>query len=409
MLASAPEMVNAPPIPSERGLLWAGGLLALGLRMALIAAGHGQPPQRWEYSALAASLLAGRGLAHEHLFGVTYRAYYSGLGYLGLSAGCEWLAPGQAWPVQAVQALSSVAAGALAFALARRVAPARMAGLAACATWFHPGLVHYDVAQLHPLSLDAACGLLAAWTTLRAAESARLSRVVWAGAALGLAILQRGSLLPLLVLWPLAVRRRPVALAALAALVPLGAWATRNLCVLGQPLLTSTSGEHFWIGNAPGSTGGALFAGGKPVIDELPPDLAARLAATGELGQSRAFWQAGLAEAAGHPTGFATGMLAKAARFWSLAPQTGARYPPGWSLAYLAFGSALLALAVLGARRLWRGGNPGARALVALLVASLLAVSAVHAVFYFELRHRFALDPLLAVLAAGLARRRAQV
>lgn len=405
MLASGPHVVNASSSLRPRWLLLAGSLLALAARAALVLAGHGQPPLRWEYDALVASLLAGRGLVYEHLFGVPYQAYYSGLAYLGLLAGCERLAPGAAWPIQALQALASVGAGLAVYCLARRVAGPPTALAAALVTWFHPGLLHYDVAQVHPLSLDTACGLLALLASLRAADLPTAGRVTAAGTALGVAILQRGSLLPLLLLWPLAARRhrRALALVALVALVPVAGWCLRNASVMGRPVLTSTSGEHFWIGNAPGSSGGALLASGQPVIETAPPALAVELAAGDELGQQRAFWRAGLAEVQAHPARFALGLLAKAARFWSLAPQSGLRYPAAWSVGYLLLASVLLACAALGAWRVARDGDDGARLLLGLSLATLGAVTLAHALLYFELRHRFALDPLLAVLAAGLA------
>lgn len=405
MLASGPHVVNAGSSLRHRLALLAGVVLALAARAALVLVGHGQPPLRWEYDALVASLLAGRGLVHEHLFGVPYHAYYSGVAYLGLLAGCERVAPGAAWPIQAVQALASVGAGLAVYLLARRVAGPPAALAAAAATWFHPGLVHYDVAQVHPLSLDTACGLLALLAALRAADRPTAGRVTAGGALLGLAVLQRGSLLPLLLLWPLAGRRhrRTLALVALAALVPLSAWCLRSAALVGRPVLTSTTGEHFWIGNAPGSTGGALLPSGQPVIETAPPALAAQLEAGDELAQQRALWRAGLAEAGARPARFAWGLLAKAARFWSLAPQSGLRYPARWRVAYLLLASALLACAALGARRLARRADEDARLLLGLALATLAAVTLAHALLYFELRHRFALDPLLAVLAAGLA------
>lgn len=405
MLASGRNVVNASAPRRLRLILTAGALLALAARGALVLAGHGQPPLRWEYDALVASLLEGRGLVYEHLLGTPYHAYYSGLAYLGLLAGCERLAPGAAWPIQAVQALASVTAGLVAYSLARRLATPPAALAAAGLTWFHPGLLHYDVAQVHPLSLDTACGLLALLAALRATDRPSAARLATAGGALGLAVLQRGSLLPLLLLWPVAAgrHRRTLVIVACAALVPLGGWCLRNAAILGRPVLASTSGEHFWIGNAPGSTGGALLPSGRAVIERLPPALAAELETGDELEQQGAFWRAGLAGVRAHPARFAWGLLAKAARFWSLAPQSGRRYPAAWRLSYLLLASALLGCAAVGAWRVARRGDEQARLLLGLTLLMLAAVTLAHALLYFELRHRFALDPLLAVLAAGLA------
>jgi len=407
MLASGPNVVNAGPARDLGRPLLVLGLLALATRAGLVLAGHGQPPLRWEYDTLVANLLAGRGLLYEHLFGVPYQAYYSGLAYLGLLAACEQLAPQAAWPVQTLQSLASLGTGLAVFLLARRWASPQAALLATLATWFHPALVHYDVAQVHPLSLDTACGLFALLATLRAAERTSPGRIAAAGGLLGLAALQRGSLLPVLLIWPVLAgqrQRRALAAVVLASLVPLAGWSTRNLLLLGQPLLVSTAGEHFWIGNAAGSAGGALLPSGQPVIETLPPRLRAQLSAADELGQGRAFWRAGLEEATARPARFAWGALVKAGRFWSLAPQSGARYPPAWRLGYLLFGTLLTVLAALGAARLGRHADEDARLLLRLALGLVLAVTLTHALTYFELRHRFALDPLLALLAVGLSR-----
>jgi 4-amino-4-deoxy-L-arabinose transferase-like glycosyltransferase len=385
---------------------WLMGLLATGLvaRLVLVAAGLGQPPARWEYDALAESLLGGRGYVYEHLGGVPYRAYYSGLPYVAALAACRF-ATDSDLPVQLLQALLALAGACCAWDLAGSLAGRKAAFAAAAATLLHPGLMYYDVARVHPLGLDTALGL-ASLCALRRALASEAPGPSWlAGAALGLAVLQRGALLPFALLAPLLlVRHRPrsAGLVWAGAALALAPWLLRNALVLGTPELSTTTAEHFWIGNAPGSTGGSLAPDGNALLSQLPGDRLAALGQTDELGQARLFRELISERAAREPLAVARGVAWKLLHFFSVAPHTGLRYPRAWTFVHLACYAPLLALAVLGAWR--RRAEP----LVVWIVLLALSVALVHALAYFELRHRLALEPLLAVLASArfdLARR----
>ena len=72
----------------------------------------------------------------------------------------------------------------------------------------------------------------------------------------------------------------------------------------------------------------------------------------------------------------------------------------------------MIAFAVPGAIRLYRDGARGGmgRAGLLLLGAVFVSISVVHSVFYVELRHRWAIEPLILVLsAAGLLAVRARL
>lgn len=384
---------------------WLMGLLAAGLalRLSLIAAGFGQPAARWEYDALAENLLAGRGYVYEHLAAVPYRAYYSGLPYVASLGACRWLTDSDL-PVQLLQALLALLSACCAWDVAFALAGRRAAFAAAALTIFHPGLVYYDVAQVHPLGLDTALGLASLLALRRALVSGAPARSWVAGVLLGLAVLQRGALLPFAVLAPLLLRHRPRAarLVWAGAALVLAPWVLRNALVFGTPGLSTTTAEHFWIGNAPGSTGGSLAPDGSAVLSQLPPETLQALARSDELGQARLFRALVKERTAREPLTVARGVALKFLRFWTVAPHTGLLYPRAWTFVHLACYAPLLALGLLSAWRLRR--DP----LVRLIVLMSLGVALVHALVYFELRHRLALEPLLAVLASArfdLARR----
>ena len=382
-------------------------LLALSLRIAIVSA-VASPPERFEYATIVESWIGGDGLDYPHL-GTIYGAYYSGVPYLTTCAALTLAFPPGAAAIQVIQALFSVLNGAAILWIGRQAGGRGIGLTAAIMTALHPALAYYDVRKLHPLGLDAlltslvVAGLL--WVEGGPQER---RRTAVAGCLLGLGILQRGSLLVLL---PLACiwlwRRTSGAIAATyaaAALATVCPWLLRNYVEVGAPVLVSTTGEHFWIGNAPGSAGSNLLPSGKPVLTLMPRGLEAELSELDEVGQSRAFWRAGWTAAANDPSGFGAGLARKMVLFWSFGPQSGAWYPPIFRDSYLFYYAWVLALAAIGAWRL-KGTQQGAR-ILGVLALTFAAVSVTHSVFYAEMRHRWALEPLMLVLAAIAVSRR---
>lgn len=387
--------------PTRRALL---AIAAAGVAARLLAAALSPPPQAWEYDALARSVLRGEGLVYVH-HGAPYRSYYAGVPYVAWTAGLYAAFPDGLRAVQVAQCLLSAVSVAATFAVGRRVVGPRAALLGALLVAAHPGLAYYDVRNAHPLGFDTAAGLLALLALMRTLESPGVARAAAAGLALGVAALQRGSLLPFaLVALAVLLRRagRVPALAAAAAVtLVVGAWVARNLAVHGRPLLLTTTGEHLWIGNTAGSVGASLLPSGVPVLATVPDELARRLAHADELGRDRLFREALGAEVAADPGAAVRRLALKAVRFWTWSPATGVTYPR-WAFAtYATYYVAAVALAGVGVAAGLRGGRPASL----LLAAFVGSVFAVHTAVYLELRHRWAIEPVLLLLSgAGLDR-----
>jgi hypothetical protein len=390
-----------------RSRFWLAPLLAAGVRIALIAAGPA--PEVWEYDAIARSVLAGDGYVYPH-FGQPQRAYYSGVPYVLLTAGTYHLWPERPKAMLVVQAMLAMVTAALVVGLASCLGNPLAGLVAGVLTALHPALVYYDVRKLHPLGLDAL--LSVAPILVLVARPTRWTAAL-AGVLIGLGVLQRGSLLPLALFalaWlgsrPGTRRERLVrALAFIGAVaIVVAPWLYRNQRVFGRPRLVTGNGYRFFIGNVPPSQGSALLPSGQAVIDVADPDLRRALPAQDELGQDRLFWQRGSAFVHAHPATFVGQVARKLVYFWTLTPATGALYPRLYRNLYLAFYGCVLLAAIVGAATLARTGQ---RRSLLLIAALFLSVSAVHAVFYVELRHRWALEPLLLVLAAvGVSARR---
>lgn len=420
--------------------------------IVLSSYGSAHAPQRW-WRALSFPTLLGLGLRCSLLFlsvspswdGVIYvraaeqlahgegytlrifaahnpslpTAYYP-VGFPAILALLRLLGGGLASD-RALQVLASTAIIPVAALLARR-AYGRAAGRAAAwltALW--PGGILFSATWLaEPLF---ALGLgLALLPLAYARRRARLRALVCSSLVLGALAYVRPSALPIaLVLgitlgfaWrptaALAARARYAftlgALALALALVPLAPWIVRNQLRLGAPVLVSTNGGvNLLIG--------ALGDGSYSEIDANHP---CRRTPMSEAARDRCYAASARAQIAREPvTWLGRGLLKLAHTFGhdSAAAQSfsaGYRGPESlreaaqiWALglsrvAWLG----LLAAALAGAHRVWRRAPPSARA---LLLAPVLALAGLHAVYLGGDRYRAAVAPmLLALSGVGMVR-----
>lgn len=382
-------------------------LIALGVatRLALVAAGR--PPAPSEYDELARGLLAGHGYVYEHL-GTPYRSFYSGVPYILLTAATYRLFPAHPSAMLLVHALCAAGLALVIFVIARRVTGERSALLAAALVLFHPALVYYDTHKLHPLGFNALTIGGAVWLLLRLRVETRMSLAIAAGAAVGLSILQRGStglFFACSLIWIARhIVRRPGGQSAAAVyvagvLLVVLPWIARNYAIHGILMLESTTPQQFWKGNAAHSEGSAYLPSGRTVFDEAPQRLVNEWETRDETGQYRLFRDESVAEVRRNPGRVAGLVLRKFVYFWTYAPQSGVLYPARYFDVYIVYYFAMLALSVVGFATLWR--QPARRPDLALILILLASVAVVHSVFFIEMRHRWAIEPFVLLLAAA--------
>jgi hypothetical protein len=160
--------------------------------------------------------------------------------------------------------------------------------------------------------------------------------------------------------------------------------------------------EYLFVGNVPPSRGSYHLPSGEVVLEVAAPPLREALRQADERGQARLFAQAARELVFEHPWRFAAGVARKLLYFWTWAPQTGVLYPRHYLPLYLAAYAALVAGAGVGVVRGWRASADSRQVVLSIAVVSVV-VSGLHALLYFELRHRWALEPLLVVLASTCA------
>ena len=393
-------------------------LLALVPRLLLIAlrVSHGTGPEAFEFEDVVHNLLAGHGYMHLH-HDTPYRSFHTAFPYVFLTALVYRLSGFSHPAMLVVQSLAGGILAVVACALGRRVGGGRAGWIAGVLVALHPGLVYYDTHKLHPLSIDAlalASAVLAlSWWLTRPS----LRRAALAGLLASVAFLERASFAPvmaasLIVLWsrvkePPAVFKQAVVFLLCGSLL-VGPWLLRNVRLHGRLILMTTSGEHLWRGNNPNATGSSLTPEGDPILERADPAFRAALLRRDELGQMDLFLSEARRYIAQHPWRFVQNVSTRCLTFAWFGPMSGWRYPRSYLRAYQAYYVLVLALAGVGLGSLWRRWarlDGGSRITTALLVGTWLSVGLAQSLFYVEIRHRWAVESLMLVLAAfGLMR-----
>ena len=300
------------------------------------------------------------------------------------------------WAQLLVSALTPV----LAYRLALNLRLSRAAALAAgAAVALDPMLVYFSARMMsESVFVALVAAFLLAW--VYAWRSGRARDAALAGALGGAAALVRGVILPfggvlaLVALW----RRREqpgwaklVVVCGLCWAAVIAPWTARNWLAYHRFVPISVQGGwNFYEGLTVDPDPGRHARAEAMAAEAQAQGLADPFTVDAYFGAKAKAW------IHDNPGAFLRLCAAKAARFWRLAPEPPHALPV--RLAAGAFALALFALAVLGLRAVLDA--PGAW----FLLAWIVQLNLLHAVFASNLRYRLPLAPVLAVLAgAGLA------
>ena len=369
-------------------------------------------PEIFEYDDLARSVLAGTGFVYHHL-GVNYHSYAPPL-YSWICAAL-YMVGLSTTSVLVVQMIVGAGHAVVTGLLAERLGGSRFAGLAAgVLVAVHPGLVVYASAKLHPLPFDALFFTLVLWQCWKLAEHPTWMRALATGLVAGVGALSRATIvvfLPMAAVWAMwaaghtqwrrvAARWMVAGLCAGAVILP---WAWRNTTVNGEFVwMVSVDSEVLWRGNNEFATGHSYLGPNRIILDTLTTAERKELyRLPNEMAQSRWFHERAWSFITADPIRFVKLTVSKFFYFWWFGPQTGVLYPPNWLVAYKVYYVPVLVLGVIGVMTIVRSGRSRARAELVLLVLFLLALSSLQSLYYVEARHRWAIEPLVLIVAGA--------
>lgn len=375
-------------------------LVAVGVRIAWqLRTGFYEGPRTFEEDEIARNILAGRGYVYQFLG--TERVTFGLPAFPLLLAALHWLdgGPDRYRLIGIVQAALSAITVVGSYVIGRELLSRAAGALGAVAVALHPALIFYSAVAVFPPVYEHALTAAAFVAALALVRHRSVVRAVAFGVVAALAVVLRPNvaLAMAVILAGLAIRPPRAALVTAAA-IPLAlvlATSARNAAVVGQAAPTPTGCTQLWVGNNPWSMGGAMTADGTSVFDAMDEGLKARTYGRSEQEQERAFCEANAAFFAEQPRA-TLWQLQKLFYFWWFSPVAGLLYPPGTIEAYKIAYSLELGLAVAGALAIWRSGWRGG---LLAVVALMLVISVVQAVFYVDGRHRLIVEPALAALA----------
>jgi 4-amino-4-deoxy-L-arabinose transferase-like glycosyltransferase len=410
------------PLRARPWVLLAAIALLSRVLLALYLGVWGQP-ERFEYDAIAESIHAGFG--HNYQRGMYHYAAYAPPVWSYVLAFLLWITPKNGAAIQILQAMLCVGAAFTCAALTSRLvdhprAPFYCGLLVA----LQPSLLYYSVAKSDPLPLNAFLLTVICLGGAILVERPDGVRSALLGLLVALATLSRGTpaiALPIVAIALVVVWRRLALLPVLAmtAGMALGLfpWLARNAVFVGEPLITSTTGENFWRGNNPLATGGVSDKTGRTLTSLSPDDetyspFSPAIRAALAFGDERERHHVFMAEAwrfiHAEPAHAFFLFTEKLETFWWRIESRPEDYSPTKTFLYASIYRSELFLAAIGALILggrWsKAPGRGAHATVFIVVSMMLGLSLVQSAFYVQGRHRFLIEPLLLVFTAiGLA------
>lgn len=361
------------------------------------------------YREIAQTLSAGHGFCVEPGMQCAMRMpLYPAILAPFVAAGTEY-----PWLI-ALQAACGAGLVWVAWALARDLFGTRAGLAAAVLTAVSPYAVVHDTAMQETVLVNLLIGLSAPtllWTHRGSDEDGgRTWGWLAAGTLLALAVMTTARvafLLPAAGLWSVASARaswrgvlRQGLLLALPATLMLGLWVARNNAVVGAPVLTTESGESFWVANNEWTLDflpdRSIDLAVTQSYERLSADVSGRLDALDgrDVERDRVLSALGWSFVAAHP-----GLVARraASKVWFAARGTLSPARGGVSsLGYAVFFVPVHLMAALGLVRSWPRGWE--YRLVPYLLAGFFFTTAI---YWAHTSHKSVIDVLLFVSAAG--------
>lgn len=355
-------------------------------------------PETWEYEKAVNNFFAGRGLVFD-IYGTTYNSLLTPL--YPILCILTYALSGHSFFVMAVIAsiISSLICVVI-FFLGRDLFGAKVGFLAGVLTILHPGLVVYT-SKFHPLVLDSLLFCVVIRMLIKTRKKPDYLNQLKLGLIFGLTMLSRSTILLFLPVSWLWLKRKSSSFFIIfifTSIIVLTPWLVRNYIIHKKILIVSSSANVFWRGNNPLATGTSLGPSGKPMLEEAG-DIMSLIYGKTEIEQNRIFIDASLRFIKNNPSKFIKLTLKKLYYFWWFSPDSGSEYKKEWLVIYRAFYSLALLFAISGFFG-FRNLEPPIRYDIAIVLLLMLTISLAQSLFYVEIRHRWAIEPLMLIFTA---------
>lgn len=362
-------------------------------------------PKTWECEEITDNILAGKGFVlesgHSKYFAIIEPLYPYLTSLVYLASGHRHLA------MVFVQICVSALLIFILYLIGKTTFGLMTGLIAAFIVAIHPAFVYYDVKNLHPLSLAAMFFALSAWLMVLFKKNPSFKTASLAGFASGLGTLARGtvgSFFILGILWSYYQLRKDKKIYRLLFImiacfvIAIFPWTLRNYILLKKivPIRAGLYGL-FWSGNNENATGTGFFdRSGRSIAEIASPELQKKFYEVES--DDHFFRNEAFKFIKSNRMKFLNLTLKKFLYFWWFSPQTGTLYPTAYTIIYKGFYLIFLSLFLSG--MYFSLKNKELRTYAYLFLLLFLAVSATHALTYVDCRHRWGIEPLMALFAA---------
>lgn len=381
-------------------------LLAFFLRVAalLILKRH-LFPEIWEYDTIAINILNGLGYiikdgnTLKYMYGDPLYAYFSA--FVHLLSGRNYVA------LEMVQIVISSLTVIPIFLIAKKIFSEKTGYIAGLLFAIHPGIIIYAT-KIHEFTLTVFLISLIAY--LVSLNNAKLRENMVIGILVGFGILLRPTLLffiPCIFVYDFLrlgnirqIFKRTCFIFIVAFLI-ISPWLCRGYVLFKRVIfITTTSTELFWRGNNPNASGSSMDIGGKAILEKAPEEFKERLYGLDEIGQYDFYRNEAFNFIESNWSVFFNATLRKFIYFWTFAPQTGLLYSSLWKKLYMCFYFPILVLFVIGMNMAIRESKKQDFAFVVFVLMFIVCISLVQSLYYTEIRHRWAIEPLMMIFSS---------
>lgn len=354
---------------------------------------------------MATNILLGKGYIYSH-----HNTVYHSFGYPVYPLLCaffHFITNRNYFILEIFQIILSVTTCYFIYLIAKKIYNEKIGLLSLFLTAAHPGIIIYST-KIHELTLVLFFTAAIFWYII-SLDCTKFYTNIFIGSLIGIGTLTRPSLIFFMpayfvYLWLSSNRAgnifKALAVVSLSVILFISLWTIRNYNIHKKFIfITTYSGENFWQGNNQFASGSAMTKDGRSILEAAPKEITEELYKMNEIEQYDFFYRESFKFVKSNPIFFIKMLCKKFFYFWWFSPQTGRLYPRMWTIIYKTYYSALFIFFILGSGLSLNKSN-ASRALVLPLFVLFFMISSLQSLYYVEMRHRWAIEPLMIVFSA---------